>query len=73
MAKAKAKKRTDIENELAKHSDLIKDKKVKVKEKKVIGSQEKYKKWKVGTEFQRLSTCMSPNSLYLAIKSLSKN
>ncbi|CAH1445870.1 unnamed protein product [Lactuca virosa] len=51
----------------------VKDKKVKVKGKKVIGSQEKCKEGKVGTEFQRLSTRMSANSLYLAIKSLSKN
>jgi hypothetical protein len=29
MAKAKAKKRTDVENELMKHSDLINDPKVK--------------------------------------------
>ena len=29
MAKAKAKKKTDIENELIKHSDLISDAKVK--------------------------------------------
>ena len=29
MAKAKAKKRADIENELVKHADLISDKKVK--------------------------------------------
>ncbi|CAH1438971.1 unnamed protein product [Lactuca virosa] len=52
---------------------IVRDKKVKVKGKKVIGSQDKCKEGKVGTEFQRLSTRMSPNSLYLAIKSLSKN
>ncbi|CAH1445507.1 unnamed protein product [Lactuca virosa] len=52
---------------------IVRDKKVELKGKKVIRSQDKCKERKVGTEFQRLSTRMSPNSLYLAIKSLSKN
>ncbi|CAI9294873.1 unnamed protein product [Lactuca saligna] len=49
------------------------DKKGKVKGKKVIGAEGTCKEGKVGTEFQRLSTHMSPNSLYLAMKSLSKS
>ncbi|CAI9277698.1 unnamed protein product [Lactuca saligna] len=51
----------------------VNDKKGKVKGKKVIGAEGKCKEGKVGTKFQRLSTRMSPNSLYLAMKILSKS
>ena len=49
MAKAKAKKRTDIENELLRHADLISDTKVKAfimkkREKQLEARQEKYAK-----------------------------
>ena len=49
MAKAKAKKRTDIENELLRHADLISDTKVKAfimkkREKQLELRQEKYAK-----------------------------
>ena len=49
MAKAKAKKRLDVENELLKHADLISDGKVKSyimkkKEQKFKETQEKYAK-----------------------------
>ena len=49
MAKAKAKKRTDIENELLRHADLISDTKVKAfimkkREKQLEVRQEKYAK-----------------------------
>ena len=49
MAKAKAKKRTDIENELLRHADLISDTKVKAfimkkKEKQLEVRQERYAK-----------------------------
>ncbi|CAH1435277.1 unnamed protein product [Lactuca virosa] len=51
----------------------VNDKKVNMKGKKVIGAEGKCKEGKVGTEFQRLSTRISPNSLYLAMKCLSKS
>ncbi len=47
MAKAKAKKRQDVENELVKHSDLIADPKVKqyIMKKKEEKRQKEIQKW----------------------------
>ena len=57
MAKAQAKKKMDVENELMKHSDLISDEKVKqyIQKKKTLKQTKDLQKWQQNNKSMTIS------------------